>query len=311
MKYNLIIKNIRLLKKNVVVVFIFFIAINEKDFLFKEEIPKVSVFLPIYNKELFLDKSINSVQNQTLKKIEILAVNDASTDFTLKVLKKMAKNDSRIKIINNDRNHGLLYSRSMGIINCSGEFVMNLDPDDKLEGNDSLETLYNHSIQKNLDFLRFLHKRIPWNKKDINFYKKIDKFQLKFTDCFITNKFIKRNVIIKAYNIFKKKIYLSKWNYHEDNIWNLLIRNFSNSFEIIHKHIYLIIKNQKSLMSNIKTNLIEFKNRIYKLETLLELNLINGKNSEKFYENIIKDYSIYNEKEMKKRIIRLYYKLSY
>ena len=238
----------------------------------------------------------------------IIAVNDASTDFTLHILKKMSKNDSRIKIINNDRNHGLLYSRSMGIINCSGEFVMNLDPDDKLEGNDNLDTLYKYSRQYNLDFLRFLHKRIPRNKSDINFCKKMDKYQFKIIDYFLTNKFIKRNVIMKAYNNFKKKIYSFKWNYHEDNIWNLLIRKFSNSFENIHKIIYIIIRNQKSLMAN-TNNMIEFKNRIYKFETLSELNLVNIKNEKYYFAKIIKDFSYFKENEIRKRIIRLYYKL--
>jgi glycosyltransferase involved in cell wall biosynthesis len=238
----------------------------------------------------------------------IIAVNDASTDLTLHILEKMSKNDSRIKIINNDRNHGLLYSRSMGILNCSGEFVMNLDPDDKLEGNDNLETLYKYSIQYNLDFLRFLHKRIPRNKLDINFCQKMDKYQFKIPDCYITNKFIKKNVIIKAYNNFKKKIYSFKWNYHEDNIWNLLIRKYANSFENIHKIIYIIIRNKKSLMANTK-NMIEFKNRIYKFETISELNLVNIKNEKKFFKKIVKDYSYFKEKEIRKRIIHLYYKL--
>ena len=86
-------------------------------------IPKVTVFLPIYNKAEYLPRSISSIQNQTLKEIEIVAINDCSTDDTLKVLKKLAKNDSRIKIINNDRNHGLLYSRAMGMTNLK-EYII-------------------------------------------------------------------------------------------------------------------------------------------------------------------------------------------
>ena len=95
--------------------------------------PKISVFLPIYNKEKFLYRSIGSIQNQTLKKIEIIPVNDCSEDNTLDILKKIAKNDKRIKIVNNPKNRGLLYSRAMGIINSRGEYIMNLDPDDELK----------------------------------------------------------------------------------------------------------------------------------------------------------------------------------
>ena len=102
-----------------------------------------------------------------MKEIEIVAVNDCSTDHSLKNLKRLSKNDKRIKIINNDRNHGLLYSRAMGIINSSGEYLMNLDPDDSLEGKNNLAVLYHYLKKYNIDFLRFLHRRMPRNRLDI------------------------------------------------------------------------------------------------------------------------------------------------
>ena len=89
----------------------------------KNESVKVSVFLPIYNKCTYLQRSIRSIQNQSLENIEIVAVNDYSTDNTLISLKKMAKKDLRIKIVNNDRNHGLLYSRAMGILTIFYFFI--------------------------------------------------------------------------------------------------------------------------------------------------------------------------------------------
>ena len=104
----------------------------------KEKKPKISVFLPIYNQENYIKRCISSIQNQNLKSIEIIAINDYSNDETLNILKDYAKDDNRIKIVNNDKNHGLLYSRAMGILNSSGEYIMNIDPDDELKGNDSL-----------------------------------------------------------------------------------------------------------------------------------------------------------------------------
>ena len=67
----------------------------------------------------------------------------------------MAEKDSRIKIVNNDKNRGLLYSRAMGILNSSGEYLMNLDPDDEIKGVDSLEYLYKLSKNLNLDIISF------------------------------------------------------------------------------------------------------------------------------------------------------------
>ena len=122
----------------------------------KNRVPKVSIFMPIYNKEQYLKESIGSIQHQTLKNIEIILVNDFSSDNSLKIIKKLSKNDDRIKIVNNDRNHGLLYSRAMGIINCTGEYVINLDPDDKFSSSNNLEILYNKAKRFNIDTILFL-----------------------------------------------------------------------------------------------------------------------------------------------------------
>jgi glycosyltransferase involved in cell wall biosynthesis len=127
---------------------------NESNFQYISS-PKISIFLPIYNKAKYLKRSIHSIQIQTLKEIEIITVNDCSNDNSLKILKKMAEKDSRIKIVNNNKNRGLLYSRAMGILYSKGEYLMNLDPDDKLEGPDNLEYLYKKAYQSKADIVSF------------------------------------------------------------------------------------------------------------------------------------------------------------
>ena len=112
---------------------IYDIILSTNDSKLNINIPNISIFMPIYNKEKYIKKSINSIQHQTLKNIEIIAVNDFYNDSSLKILNNLAKNDSRIKIINNDKNYGLLFSRAVGILNCKGEYIMNLDPDDEFE----------------------------------------------------------------------------------------------------------------------------------------------------------------------------------
>ena len=71
------------------------------------------------------------------------------------MLTELAKNDKRIRIVNNDKNHGLLYSRAMGILNSSGEYLMNLDSDDEINGSESLEYLYNQTKKYNVDIIAF------------------------------------------------------------------------------------------------------------------------------------------------------------
>ena len=269
--------------------------------------PKVSVFLPIYNKDKYLFRSINSIQAQTLKDIEIVTVNDGSTDNTLKILKKLSKKDKRIKIINNSRNHGLLYSRAMGILNSSGEYLMNLDPDDKLEGKYDLEILYNKAKKSNLDYILFLIKRIPINKCEEKKYDLMNKLQLTKEDFLITNKFIKRNLFLIAYNIFRKEIYQNKWNYHEDSIWNQLIKRYGNNSETFNKYIYIYKRNEDSLNMGIG-NMNEIKNRIYRLKKNLIIKKENNNNS---YVNHYQLYQYYESKNynFKYKFLIIYFKI--
>lgn len=92
----------------------------------KQETPKVSIIIPIYNHEKYLRECLDSVVNQTMNAIEIICVNDGSTDGSLNILKEYAKKDDRLKIV--DKKHtGLGPSRNVGLDYISGEYVMFLD----------------------------------------------------------------------------------------------------------------------------------------------------------------------------------------
>ena len=91
--------------------------------------PKVSVVLPIYNVEQYLRECLDTVVNQTLKDIEIICVNDGSTDNSLKIIKEFAEKDSRIKIIDKD-NSGYGHSMNVGIDAATGEYLGIVEPDD-------------------------------------------------------------------------------------------------------------------------------------------------------------------------------------
>ena len=238
--------------------------------------PKISIFLPIYNKAKYLNRSIGSVQKQTLKEIEIIAVNDNSTDNTLEVLINISKNDSRIKIINNDKNRGLLYSRAMGIINSKGEYLMNIDPDDELKGPDNLEYIYNKAKESNIDIVSFVFlKNNHINLKCSNINNIILQPNIfysanKFEDYLIWNKLVKKELFLKAYEIFKPKIYGEKWNYGEDEIWSVLVNKYAQSMICINKPIYIYNTDKNSLMTKKSYNLY-LKNLIYWHEMLKQI----------------------------------------
>ena len=85
--------------------------------------PKVSVIIPVYNTENYLRKCLDSVINQTLDDIEIICINDCSTDNSLNILKEYASKDERIKIIEFKENKGASVARNTGIAESNGEYI--------------------------------------------------------------------------------------------------------------------------------------------------------------------------------------------
>ena len=95
---------------------------------------KVSVIVPVYNTEKFLEKCIRSIMSQTLKEIEIICINDGSKDSSLEILKKIQMEDERIIIINK-KNEGVSIARNIGIAKAKGEYLSFIDSDDWIEKN--------------------------------------------------------------------------------------------------------------------------------------------------------------------------------
>lgn len=93
---------------------------------------KISVIVPVYNTEKYLDKCLDSLLNQTYNNLEIIVVEDGSTDNSKEVLKKYADN-KKIKIIYNKKNSGLSYSRNVGLENATGDYIGYIDSDDYVD----------------------------------------------------------------------------------------------------------------------------------------------------------------------------------
>ena len=119
--------------------------------------PKVSVVIPIWNTEKYLEKCLESLVNQTLKDIEIICVNNGSTDSCQQIIDRFARKDSRIKVVNIE--HGYLSdSRNKGVEYTEGEYLYFCDSDDWLEP-EALEKWYNHSQKHNADLCILQEKR--------------------------------------------------------------------------------------------------------------------------------------------------------
>lgn len=103
--------------------------------------PNVSVIIPVYNAALYLDECVSSVVASSLREIEVLLVNDGSTDDSLILCKKWGERDSRIQV-HNKRNGGLSDARNYGLAHARGEFIAFVDSDDKIKPH-MLEDMYN------------------------------------------------------------------------------------------------------------------------------------------------------------------------
>lgn len=143
---------------------------------------KISIILPTYNVEPYIEKALQSCINQTFKDIEIIVVDDCGNDKSIDIAKEYAKKDERIKIVHNEKNLGLLRARYEGVKASNSFYIMFLDPDDYLELNACEECVKILDNNNNVDLICFnynilnavLKKNIFFikNSYDINEYLK-------------------------------------------------------------------------------------------------------------------------------------------
>ena len=137
---------------------------------------KVSVIIPIYNVEKYINQCLDSVINQTLKEIEIICVEDCSTDNSLSILEEYAKLDSRIKIIKNESNKGLSTNRNIAMAEARGEYIAFIDSDDYVDLS-TYEKAYNLAKERDLDCVLFKTSTVDDKTGEIN--DNLDYFALK------------------------------------------------------------------------------------------------------------------------------------
>lgn len=123
---------------------------------------KVSVVIPVYNSAIFLKDCLESLLKQTLSEIEIICINDGSTDNSLEILKSYAEKDERIKVVNK-KNEGQSIARNIGINMACGEYLGFVDSDDWVDL-DYFEKLYNAAQKYNCDIACAGFKKITKNK---------------------------------------------------------------------------------------------------------------------------------------------------
>lgn len=125
---------------------------------------KVSIIVPIYNASEYLSKSIESILNQSYENLEIILIDDASTDSSKEIIKKYALKDTRIKPFYSEVNHGVSRTRNIGLKSVSGDYVFFMDSDDIIVKN-AIKIMVEKAIKYNSDLLDSYHLIIYNNKK--------------------------------------------------------------------------------------------------------------------------------------------------
>lgn len=233
---------------------------------------KVSIIVPVYNVEKYLSKCLESLINQTLKDIEVICVNDGSTDNSLSILKEYANKDSRIKIIDK-QNEGVSVARNTGIEVATGQYLMFVDSDDYLVEN-ACEKALNTIEHNESDICIFGHyDLVDGNKiishktndlikiKDLNVKENLVEYSIYIWDKIYRTEFIKSNQI--KFPLGLKTA--------EDVIFCLLCLFNEAKYATLAEplYVYRIDTNSNSATSNVQN----IKNDIKAFETLYNLQI--------------------------------------
>ena len=232
--------------------------------------PKVSVIVPIYNVEKYLEKCINSLLSQTLEDIQIILVNDGSKDNSGTIAKKYAKKNKDKVIYVEKENGGLSDARNYGLKYATGDFVAFLDSDDYIEKN-AYEEMYNKAIEENADYVEcdFIWEYPNKAKIDKQYKYQNKKEMLSFVRVVAWNKLIKRSLIIEHNLEFPKGLR------YEDVEFTYKLIPYINKFAYVDKPFIHYVQREGSIanVQNERTaeiftvldEVIEFykKNNIY------------------------------------------------
>ena len=232
--------------------------------------PKISIIMPLYKGGKYLYYSLRSIQNQKMKDIEIILIDDNSPDDTLSIINEYMKKDPRIRLIKNEINRKVLFSKSIGALNAKGKYIIQLDQDDIFIRDDVFDILYSEAENNNLDLVQMrdiTKSNFHFNKKSIvncvgqhYIYPKNNQFkkqpELKDTLFINNNIFLLWGLLIRA-DIYKEAIY-KLWNiivnyniiFHEDYMVTFMIVILSKNYKYLNKFGLIHFNHRNSASNN-------------------------------------------------------------
>ena len=227
---------------------------------------KLTVIVPAYNVEKYIEKCLASLVNQTYKNLKILVVNDGSTDNTKQIIEKYEKKSENLKLLNKE-NGGLSSARNFGLQNTETEYVTFVDGDDYLELN-TYEVIMKKVEEEKTDLGIFNFKKV-YSQKIIN--SKLDekvyiKNFLKYlfsksteTDIVVWNKVFKADIILK------NQIYFENRAYFEDTGFIFRYLYFVEKVSLVEVPLYNYIQRENSITKKFNSIIISSCENTYKI----------------------------------------------
>ena len=226
---------------------------------YKRENPEISIVISTFNGEVYLKPALRSIQNQNFLNIEIIIVDDGSMDNTVEVAKELMKEDRRIKLLINDINRGTLYTKTKGVLNAKGNYVMTLDHDNLYSTKDVFSRLYKEAKKYNLDLLGFssiftgVEIKNLTNKYFFNYFetKVIKKpniknrflgFNRKVESCtFLCLYFIKTKLFLNVINLLRDEFLNRNIDDGDDTILMFILSRNAKTLKHLKQIFYIIL----------------------------------------------------------------------
>lgn len=228
---------------------------------------KVSVIIPVYKVEKYIERCINSVLEQTLEEIELVLVDDGSPDNCGKICDDYANMDSRISVIHK-KNQGLGLARNSGMNIARGEFIAFVDSDDYIE-KDMLETMYNKAKTEGADTCLCNIKNVSgtFRGEDVIREVLIKSIGAKYDGSDYIGMSVWRGIYSRELITKNKLQFVSEREYiSEDIIFDLTYYKYSNCTTIVNKMLYNYTINTDSLSRGYKANRFEMCAKLYEKE---------------------------------------------
>ena len=212
---------------------------------------KISAIIPVYNSEKYLKRCIDSLLNQTLKEIEIILINDGSTDGSQKIIEAYVKKFPLIFKAFSQSNHGQAFSRNLGLKYATGEFISFIDSDDYLELN-AYEESYNFSVSNNLDIVCFNFFEENNNIKKVSSYYKFKNYPNDIK--YVLNETSPVNKIIRKSLIDNNNIRFTENCIYEDLELIPKLVLYTNKIGFLDKCLYNYVIHENSTMRQTSYN---------------------------------------------------------